>query len=173
MDKTENIIDCELFLEKFEMLSLKIEQLTNEISQMKVKLDKSNKMNRTFGLKALRNSSKLDFAQDIFGIGSPTKRYLLSLRAATEEWKGRRSDVLLTVRQQDKESHEDLKALGIRIPINDIKSIRTLAKEVISLLFIACELKNVEINEILRDVLSEINIAGPKMVKEIKNKMFF
>ncbi|KKN03446.1 hypothetical protein LCGC14_1107520, partial [marine sediment metagenome] len=57
----------DLFLEKFEKLSLKVEQLTNEISQLKNKLDKSNKISRTFGLKALRNSSNLEFAKDVFG----------------------------------------------------------------------------------------------------------
>ena len=70
----------EFFLEKFEKLSLKIEQLTDEVSKMKLKLDKNYKINRTFGLKSLRNSEPLDFAKDVFGIGSPTKRYLLSLR---------------------------------------------------------------------------------------------
>ncbi|KKK98838.1 hypothetical protein LCGC14_2638740, partial [marine sediment metagenome] len=57
----------ELFLEKFEKLSLKVEQLTDEISQLKNKMDKSNKISRTFGLKALRNSSNLEFAKDVFG----------------------------------------------------------------------------------------------------------
>ena len=107
----------ELFLEKFEKLALKVEQLTNEISKMKNKLDKNYKLNRTFGLKTIRNSEPLDFAKDVMGIGSPTKRYLLSLRAITEEWKGRKNDILLTIRQQEKETHLDLKALGIRIMV--------------------------------------------------------
>ena len=127
----------ELFLEKFEKLSLKVEQLTNEISKMKEKLDKSYKVNRVFGLKTLRNSTQLEFAKDVFGIGSPTKRYLLSIRAITEEWKGRKNDILLTIRQQEKETHLDLKALGIRIPINDIKNISMLAKEILSLLYVS------------------------------------
>lgn len=105
------------------MLSLKIEQLTDEVSKFRMKSDKSNKINRSFGLKALRNSTPLDFAHDVFGIGSPTKRYLLSIRSITEEWKGRKNDILLTIRQQEKETHMDLKALGIRIPLNDIKKI--------------------------------------------------
>ena len=112
MNKVENKVDRELFLEKFEMLSLKIEQLTDEMSRLKFKLDKSNKISRSFGLKALRNSTPLDFAQDVYGIGSPSKRYLLSIRSIAEEWKGRKNDILLTIRQQEKETHMDLKALG-------------------------------------------------------------
>ncbi|MFW9939933.1 MAG: hypothetical protein ACFFFT_02750 [Candidatus Thorarchaeota archaeon] len=163
----------ELFLEKFEKLALKVEQLTNEISKMKVKLDKNYKLNRTFGLKSIRNSESLEFAKDIMGIGSPTKRYLLSLRAITEEWKGRKNDILLTIRQQEKETHLDLKALGIRIPINDIKVISLLAKEILSLLYISCDLHDMAINEILRDIITEINEKGYKMVQEIKQKMVF
>ncbi|MHA2390848.1 MAG: hypothetical protein ACXAEX_02670 [Promethearchaeota archaeon] len=161
----------ELFLEKFEKLALKVEQLTNEISKMKGKLDKNYKLNRTFGLKTIRNSEPLEFAKDIMGIGSPTKRYLLSLRAITEEWKGRKNDVLLTIRQQEKETHMDLKALGIRIPIHDIKNLSLLAKEVISLLYVSGDLNGMAINEILRDILTDINENGYKMVQEIKQKM--
>lgn len=163
----------EIFLKKFEKLSLKIEQLTEEISKMKTKLDKNYKLNRTFGLKTIRNSEPLDFAKDVMGIGSPTKRYLLSLRAITEVWKGRKNDILITIRQQEKETHMDLKALGIRIPINDIKSIRVLAKEVLSLLYISCELRGLAINEILREIITDINEEGQKMVQEIKQKMVF
>ena len=163
----------EIFLKKFEKLSLKIEQLTDEISKMKAKLDKNYKVNRTFGLKSVRNSEPLKFARDVMGIGSPTKRYLLSLRAITEEWKGRKNDVLITIRQQEKETQMDLKALGIRIPINDIKNIRVLAKQILSLLYISCELRGLAINEILREILTEINDEGHKMVQEIKQKMVF
>jgi len=163
----------ELFLEKFEKLALRIEQLTDEISKMKAKLDKNYKVNRTFGLKSVRNSEPLNFARDVMGIGSPTKRYLLSLRAITEEWKGRKNDVLITIRQQEKETQMDLKALGIRIPINDIKNIRVLAKQILSLLYISCELRGLAINEILREILTEINDEGHKMVQEIKQKMAF
>ncbi len=174
MKNFENDLDVkEIFLEKFEKLSLKIEQLTDEISKMKMKLDKSNKMNRTFGLKALRNSEPLDFAKDINGIGSPSKKYILSIRAITEQWLGRKNDILISIRQQEKETHQDLKTLGIRIPINDIKNIRTLTKEIISLLYIACELKGIEINEILRDIILEVNKDGHKMINEIKQKMSF
>lgn len=172
-NKCENNVDRDLFLEKIEKLSLQVEKLTSEVSQMKHKMDKSNKINRSFGLKSLQNSEPLNFAKDIFGIGSPTKRYLLSIRAITELWKNRKNDFLLTIRQQEKETHKDLKALGIRIPIDDIKQLRTLSREILSLLYIACELKGVEINEILRDVLLEINEDGLEMVREIKNKMVF
>ncbi len=154
-------------------MSLKIEQLANEISQLKLKMDKSNKINRTFGLKTIRNSEPLKFAKDILGIGSPTKRYLLSIRAITEEWKGRKNDILITIRQQEKETHMDLKALGIRIPINDIKTFRNLAKEIISLLYIACELKGIEINDVLREILIDINKQGKEMVEEVKNIFYF
>lgn len=169
----ENGLDKELFLEKFEKLSLKVEQLTDEIAQLKNKMDKSNKINRTFGLKAIRNSEPLKFAQDVFGIGSPTKRYLLSIRAITEEWKGKKNDVLVAIRQQEKETHLDLKALGIRIPISDIKNIRLLTREIISLLYIACELKGIEINEVLREILVDINKDGYDMVQEIKQIFTF
>ena len=171
MNKVENKVDRELFLEKFEMLSLKIEQLTDEMSRLKFKLDKSNKISRSFGLKALRNSTPLDFAQDVYGIGSPSKRYLLSIRSISEEWKGRKNDILLTIRQQEKETHMDLKALGIRIPLNDIKNLRILTKEIFTLLYIACELKGIEINEILRSILNDINKDSQKIIKEIKSKM--
>ncbi|MFX1464516.1 MAG: hypothetical protein ACFFBF_15950, partial [Promethearchaeota archaeon] len=104
---------------------------------------------------------------------SPTKRYLLSLRAITEEWKGRKNDILITIRQQEKETHMDLKALGIRIPINDIKNISILAKQILSILYISCELRGLPINEILREIISEINEEGNKIVQEIKQKMIF
>ncbi len=161
----------EIFLEKFEKLALRVEQLTDEISKMKVKLDKNYKINRTFGLKTIRNSEPLEFAKDVMGVGSPTKKYILSLRAITEEWKGRKNDILITIRQQERETHQDLKALGIRIPISDVKNISMLAKEIISLLYISCDLHGMSINEILRDIITEINENGYKMVQEIKQKI--
>lgn len=161
----------DLFLEKIEKLSLKIEQLTDEISKMKYKLDKSNKINRSFGLKALQNSENLDFTRDIYGIGSPTKKYLLSIRAITEIWKNRKNDILLVIRQQDKETYKDIKALGIRIPIDDIEKIRILCQEILSFLYISCELKGVQINDVLRDIINDVNEKGFEMVREIKNKM--
>ena len=163
----------ELFLEKFEKLSLKVEQMTNEISKMKEKLDKNYIINRAFGLKTLQCSAPLEFAKDIFGLGSPTKRYILSIRAITEEWKGRKNDYLISIRQQEKENHMDLKALGIRIPINDVKNIRLLTKQIISLLYISCEFRGLAVNDILREILAQVNNEGYNMIQEIKNKMVF
>jgi hypothetical protein len=167
----DNLIDKELFLEKFEKLSLKVEQLTKEISIMKNKLDKSNIINRSFGLDAIKNSQPLNFTREVKGIGSPSKKYIFSIRSVSESWKGRKNDLLLVIRQQDKETQADLKALGIRIPIDDIKNIETLAREIISLLYVCCELKGLEINEILRDILTQINDNGNEMVQEVKKKM--
>ncbi|MBY9007481.1 MAG: hypothetical protein KGD63_12055 [Candidatus Lokiarchaeota archaeon] len=171
MDTSKDKIAEELLLKKFEKLSLNVEKLTDEITQLKHKMDKNNKINRSFGLKSLKNSVPLDFAKDVMGIGSPTKRYLLSIRGISEEWKGKKNDFLIAIRQQEKETHTDLKSLGIRIPIDDIKSISVLSREILSLLYISCELKGIEINNILRELLSEINQDGLKMVREIKNKM--
>jgi hypothetical protein len=173
MSDYDNLIGKELFLEKFEKLSLKVEQLTEEISKMKNKLDKSNKINRSFGLDAIRNSEPLNFTNEIIGIGSPSKRYIFSIRGVSEIWKGRKNDVLLVIRQQEKETHMDLKALGIRIPINDTKVLETLSKEILSLLYISCDLNGLEINEILRDILTQINNNGYELVQEIKKKMKF
>ena len=171
MSETENSIDKELFLEKFEKMSLKIEQLTHEISKMKDKLDKTNKINRSFGLEAIRNSKPLTFAKEVHGIKSPTKRYILSIRTVSELWKGRKNDFLITIRQQERETHMDLKTLGIRIPIDDMKNLTILAKEILSLLYISSELKGIEITEILREIISEINKDGDSMVREIKQNM--
>jgi len=171
MSESENIIDKELFLEKFEKMSLKIEQLTFEISKMREKLDKTNKINRSFGLEALRKSKPLTFAREIHGIKSPTKLYILSIRTVSENWKGRKNDFLLAIRQQEKETHMDLKALGIRIPIDDMKNLTTLAKEVLSMLYISSELKGIEVTEILREIISQINKNGQSMVKEVKQNM--
>ena len=171
MSESENVIDKELFLEKFEKMSLKIEQLTLEISKMREKLEKTNKINRSFGLEALKNSKPLTFAREIHGIKSPTKLYILSIRTVSELWKGRKNDFLLAIRQQEKETHMDLKALGIRIPIDDMKNLTTLAKEVLSMLYISSELKGIEVTEILRDIVSQINKDGQAMVREVKENV--
>ena len=171
MSDCNNLIDKELFLKKFEKLSLKVEQLTTEISIMKNKLDKSNIINRSFGLDAIKNSQPLNFTREVKGIGSQSKKYIFSIRSVSESWKGRKNDLLLVIRQQDKETQADLKALGIRIPIDDIKNIETLTREIISLLYVSCELKGLEINEILRDILTQINDNGNEMVQEVKKKM--
>ena len=171
MNESENLIDKELFLEKFEKMSLKIEQLTLEISKMKDKLGRSNKINRSFGLEAIRNSKPLSFAREIHGIKSPTKLYILSIRTISELWKGRKNDFLLAIRQQEKETQKDLKALGIRIPIDDMKNLTTLTKEVLSMLYISSELKGIEVTEILREIVSQINKDGQSMVREVKQNM--
>jgi len=171
MTDNDVLIDKELFLEKFEKMSLKIEQLTSEISKMKEKLDKINKINRSFGLDALRSSKPLTFAREIHGIKSPTKRYILSFRTVSELWKGRKNDFLIAIRQQEKETHMDIKALGIRIPIDDTKNLTTLAREVLSILYISSELKGIEITEILREIISQINKDGQSMVREVKQNM--
>ena len=174
MSNIESDLDFkEVFLEKFQKLSLKVEQLTDEISKLNNKLNKSNQMNRTFGLKALRNSEPLNFTKDVKGIGSPSKLYVLSIRAITEQWQGRINDILITISQKERETGQDQKSLGIRIPINDIKSLRDLSKEIISILYIACELKGIEINDILRDIILEVNKNGYAMLSEIKQKMVF
>ncbi len=171
MSDNDILMDKELFLEKFEKMSLKIEQLTLEISKMKEKLEKTNKINRSFGLEALRNSKPLTFAREIHGIKSPTKRYIMSIRTVSEMWKGRRNDFLIAIRQQEKETHMDLKALGIRIPVDDLKNLSTLAKEVLSMLYISSELKGIEITEILREIISQINKEGQSMVHEVKQNL--
>ncbi|MFX1236699.1 MAG: hypothetical protein ACFFAS_05335 [Promethearchaeota archaeon] len=171
MDANYKAVDKELFLEHIQKLSLKVEQLSSDISHIKRKLDKSNLINRSFGLKALRTSQQLDFSSDISGIGSPKKDYRLSIRAISEEWKGRKNDILITVRQQEKETRQDVKALGIRIPIHDVKKFRVLAQEIISILYVACEIKSLDVNSILREILEEINSQGKKMVNEVKQKL--
>ena len=106
-------------------------------------------------------------------VSAEGKKDILSLRAITEEWKGRKNDILIAIRQQEKETQRDIKSLGIRIPINNIKIIRNLTKQFLSLLYISCELRGIPINEILREILTEINEEGNKMVQEIKQKMIF
>jgi len=171
MSENDILMDKELFLEKFEKMSLKIEQLSSEITKMKEKLDKTNKFNRSFGLEAIRNSKPLSFAKEIQGIRSPTKRYIMSIRTVSELWKGRKNDFLIAIRQQENETHLDLKALGIRIPIDDTKNLITLTKEVLSMLYVSSELKGIEITEILREIISQINKEGQNMVHEVKQNM--
>jgi len=52
-------------------------------------------------------------------------------------------------------------------------TLRGLSKEVLSILYVACELKGIEINEILRDLIGEVNKNGYAMLSEIKQKMVF
>ncbi|MHA1804461.1 MAG: hypothetical protein ACTSU4_07990 [Promethearchaeota archaeon] len=169
-DSTEHL-EKENLIKMLEKLALKIEQMNSEISQLKHKLDKLNKINRSFGLKSLRNSEPLEFAKEIQGIASPSKKYFLSIRAITEMWKGRKNDILIIIRQHDLEQKQDLKALGIRIPITDISSFRTLTREIASLLYIACELKGIDTTLIFREILEDIYKNRESMLNEIKRKM--
>ena len=51
------------------------------------------------------------------------------------------------------------------------KNLQILAKEILSLLYISCELKGLEINDILRETLTEINSKSYEMLQEVKTKM--
>jgi predicted HAD superfamily phosphohydrolase len=86
-------------------------------------------------------------------------------------WKGRKNDFLIAIRQQEKETQKDLKALGIRIPVDDMKNLTTLTKEVLSMLYVSSELKGIEITEILREIISQINKEGQNMVHEVKQNL--
>ncbi len=166
-----NAMDKELFLAKFEKLSLSVEKLSSEITQLKSMMEKNAKINRPFGLKAIKNSKALDFAGDVYGLSSPSKKYLISFRFIQEEWKGHKNDLLITVRQQIKENGDDLNAIGIRVPLDDVKTLRVLARQIISLLFVSCELKQIEINDILREILQDISKDGNKIMSEIRGKL--
>lgn len=169
MSQHESHVNKELFLEKIEKLSLTVEKLTQDVSNIKNTLEKLSNTDKGFGIEAIHKSCLLDFPKDIHGLYSSSKKYLISIRLINE-WKEQKNDYLLIVRQQDKENNQDLKALGIRIPVEDIKTLSQLAREIISLLYIACDLKGIEINEVLRDILQYINSNGLKMVNEIKQK---
>ncbi|MHA1235308.1 MAG: hypothetical protein ACTSQL_09525 [Promethearchaeota archaeon] len=95
----------------------------------------------------------------------------MSIRTVSELWKGRKNDFLIAIRQQEKENQKDLKALGIRIPVDDMKNLTTLTKEVLSMLYISSELKGIEITEILREIISQINNDGQSMVREVKQNL--
>jgi predicted HAD superfamily phosphohydrolase len=86
-------------------------------------------------------------------------------------WKGRKNDFLIAIRQQEKETQKDLKALGIRIPVDDMKNLTTLTKEVLSMLYVSSEIKGIEITEILREIISQINKEGQSMVREVKQNL--
>jgi predicted HAD superfamily phosphohydrolase len=95
----------------------------------------------------------------------------MSIRTVSELWKGRKNDFLIAIRQQEKETQKDLKALGIRIPVDDMKNLTTLTKEVLSMLYVSSELKGIEITEILREIISQINNEGQNMVREVKQNL--
>jgi hypothetical protein len=52
-----------------------------------------------------------------------------------------------------------------------MKNLTTLAREVLSMLYISSELKGIEITEILREIISQINKEGQNMVREVKQNM--
>jgi hypothetical protein len=95
----------------------------------------------------------------------------MSIRTVSELWKGRKNDFLIAIRQQENETHLDLKALGIRIPVDDTKNLTILTKEVLSMLYVSSELKGIEITEILREIISQINKKGQSMVHEVKQNL--
>ncbi|MHA1781893.1 MAG: hypothetical protein ACTSUL_00540, partial [Promethearchaeota archaeon] len=145
MDKCEDSVKKELFLDKFERLSLRIEQLTEEITKLKDEIKGTNKFSRTFGLEAINNSEELSFSKDIFGLSSPSKKYLFSIRLVVKNWHGQKDNFLLLIRQKDQITGEDVKVLGIRIPIRETRTIHMLAREILSLLYISCEINGIEI----------------------------
>jgi hypothetical protein len=51
--------------------------------------------------------------------------------------------------------------------------MRLLTKDVLSLLYISCELKGIPINEVLREILTQLNEEGNNLIHEIKDKMRF
>lgn len=153
----------EYIKEKMSFIISKLEIIESKMSVKDLK--------KTFGLKTLRESIPLDFIKDINGISTATKKYILSARVITEEWKGRKNDFLIIIRQQERESNQDIKALGIRIPLNDLNTLSSIAKLFFSLLYIASEIKGIEINTILKNILSQINENSKKMIEEMKNKM--
>jgi predicted HAD superfamily phosphohydrolase len=95
----------------------------------------------------------------------------MSIRTVSELWKGRKNDFLIAIRQQEKETQKDIKALGIRIPVDDMKNLTTLTKEVLSMLYVSSEIKGIEITEILREIISQINKEGQSMVHEVKQNL--
>jgi hypothetical protein len=52
-----------------------------------------------------------------------------------------------------------------------MRNLTTLAKEVLSMLYISSELKGIEVTEILREIISEINKNGQDMVREVKQNI--
>jgi len=52
-----------------------------------------------------------------------------------------------------------------------MKNLTTLTKEVLSMLYVSSELKGLEITEILREIISQINKEGQNMVHEVKQNL--
>jgi hypothetical protein len=156
---------------KIGQLFVKIEKMADDIGIVKNNLDKYQKIKKSFGLKAIAKSSPLEYFDEIDGIGTQTKKYKMVFRFIKEEWKSAVNDFLIGLKQVDRESNLDLKALGIRIPVDDPKKLRKLAKQVLSLLHISCEINNIDSTNILREVIQEINENSVQMVKGVKEKI--
>lgn len=156
---------------KMGQLFVKIEKIAEDIAIVKNNADEYGKIKKSFGLKAMAKSSPMKFFDEIEGIGTQTKKYKIVFRFIKEEWKATVNDFLIGVKQQDREANYDLKALGIRIPVDDTKKLRKFAKQVIALLHISCDINNIDSTSILREIIQEINENSDLMVKNIKDKI--
>lgn len=156
---------------KLGQLFVAVEKITDNVALIKNNLDTISKTKGSFGLKAIAKSSLLKDFEPIEGIGTGTKRYKLFFRFIKDEWKSTVNDFLIGVKQQDRSSNYDLKALGIRIHINDTRKLRQLAKQVLSLLHISCEINNIDSTSILREIIQEINAKSDVMVKDLREKI--
>ncbi len=156
---------------KLGQLFVAVEKITDNVALIKNNLDTISKTKGSFGLKAIEKSSLLKDFEPIEGIGTGTKRYKLFFRFIKDEWKSTVNDFLIGVKQQDRSSNYDLKALGIRIHINDTRKLRQLAKQVLSLLHISCEINNIDSTSILREIIQEINAKSDVMVKDLREKI--
>ncbi len=156
---------------KLGQLFVAVEKITDNVALIKNNLDTISKTKGSFGLKAIAKSSLLKDFEPIEGIGTGTKRYKLFFRFIKDEWKSTVNDFLIGVKQQDRSSNYDLKALGIRIHVNDTRKLRQLAKQVLSLLHISCEINNIDSTDILREIIQEINVKSDVMVKDLREKI--
>lgn len=156
---------------KLGQLYVVMERITEDVGIIKNNLDKYNKSKGLFGLKAVAKSTPLKDFKPIEGIGTGTKKYKLFFRFIKEEWKSTVNDFLIGVKQQDRTSNYDLKALGIRIHVHDTKKLRQLTKQVISLLHISCEINNIDSTTILREIIQEINAGSDAMVRDVKGQI--
>ncbi len=156
---------------KLGQLFVAVDKITDNVALIKNNLDTISKTKGSFGLKAIAKSSLLKDFEPIEGIGTGTKRYKLFFRFIKDEWKSTVNDFLIGVKQQDRSSNYDLKALGIRIHVNDTRKLRQLAKKVLSLLHISCEINNIDSTGILREIIQEINVKSDVMVKDLREKI--
>lgn len=156
---------------KLGQLFVAVEKITDDVALIKNNLDMISKTKGSFGLKAIAKSSILKNFEPIEGIGTGTKKYKLFFRFIKDEWKSTVNDFLIGVKQQDRSSNYDLKALGIRIHITDTKKLRQLAKQVLSLLHISCKINNSDSTGILREIIQEINAKSDIMIKDLRDKI--